>query len=161
MSLIQQVYASGGDVIISTLELTCPAWGFYPIAICSGFEDQTVTDENGRTLTFQGAGISIALPKKNTQGAQTLTFAIDNVTGEAQRLIDMALDAGEQITMNYRVFLASDLSAPAEGPLVFKVKDGKMQNTTVEINAGFFDMINTGWPRDLYTAEFAPGLKYF
>ena len=26
MTILNQVYASGGDVIISTLELTCPAW---------------------------------------------------------------------------------------------------------------------------------------
>lgn len=160
MSLIQQVYASGGDVIISTLELECPAWPD-SVRICNGFEDQTVTDETATVKTFSAAGISIALPKKNTQGGQTLTFAIDNVTGEAQQLIDQALEAGEQVTMKYRVYLASDLNNVAEGPLVFKVKDGKMQNTTVEINAGFFDLINTAWPRDLYTAEFAPGLKYF
>lgn len=160
MSLIQQLYASGGDVIISTLELECSAWDD-SIRICNGFEDQTVTDETSTVKTFLASGMAIALPKKNTQGGQTLTFAIDNVTGEAQQLIDQSMEAGAQVDMKYRVYPASDLSAPAEGPLVFKVKDGKMQNTAVEINAGFFDLINTSWPRDLYTAEFAPGLKYF
>lgn len=160
MALINQVYASGGDVIISTLELQCSAWSD-SVRICNGFEDQTVTDENSTVKTFSAAGISVALPKKNTQGGQTLTFAIDNITGEAQQRIDQALDAGAEVTMTYRVYLASDLSAPAEAPLALKVKDGKMQNTTVEINAGFFDLINTAWPRVLYTADFAPGLKYF
>lgn len=35
MTILEQVYASGGDCIISTLELTCPAWTA-PILICNG-----------------------------------------------------------------------------------------------------------------------------
>ena len=49
MSLIERVYASGGDVIIDTLELTCPAWT-EPVLICGGFEDVACTAEDGRSL---------------------------------------------------------------------------------------------------------------
>lgn len=37
MTILDQVYASGGDAIISTLELTCPAWT--TILLCNGFKD--------------------------------------------------------------------------------------------------------------------------
>lgn len=159
MTVLDQVYASGGDVILNTIELTCGAWDA-PILICQGFEDQTCIDEDGRELTFIAAGIDVALPKKSSSGAQNLTFAIDNITGEAQQKIDQALEAEERVNLTFRIFLASDKSAPAEPPYRMTVSGGAMNGTSVQVQAGFFDLINTAWPRDLYTSEFAPGLKY-
>ena len=159
MSILETVYASGGDIIINTIELSCDAWA-YSIFICGGFENQTCIDENGREITFTAAGISVALPKKNNTGAQSLTFAIDNITGEAQQLIDEALEAEERVILTFRAFLASDKSVPADTPYRMTVLSGDMQGTVVQVQAGFFDLLNTAWPRDKYTAAFAPGLKY-
>lgn len=159
MTILDRVYASGGDVIISTIELTCPAWAG-PVLICNGFEDQEVTDENSIVKTFIAAGIDVALPKKNTQGAQTLTFAIDNITGEAQQKIDQALEAEQRISLIFRTYLASDLSAPADNPLRMTVMTGEIRGTSVQINCGFFNLIDTGWPRRLYTTLQFPGIKY-
>ena len=159
MSILETVYASGGDIIINTIELACPAWAD-SIFICNGFENHTCIDENGREITFTAAGISVALPKKNNTGAQSLTFAIDNITGEAQQLIDEALEAEERVILTFRAFLASDKSVPADTPYRMTVLSGDMQGTVVQVQAGFFDLLNTAWPRDKYTAAFAPGLKY-
>ena len=159
MSILETVYASGGDIIINTIELSCDAWAS-SIFICGGFENQTCVDENGREITFTAAGISVALPKKNNTGAQSLTFAIDNITGEAQQLIDEALEAEERVILTFRAFLASDKSVPADTPYRMTVLSGDMQGTVVQVQAGFFDLLNTAWPRDKYTAAFAPGLKY-
>lgn len=161
MTILETVFASGGnDVVIPTLELTCDAWAA-PILICGGFENHTCTTEDDRVLTFQAAGIEVALPKRDTSGTQMLTFAIDNVTGEAQRLIDTALEAGEMIHLTFRHYLSSDKTAPAANPLKFVVREGSMRGSSVQINAAFFDLINTAWPRRFYTADFAPGLRYF
>lgn len=159
MTVLDRVYASGGDIIISTIELTCPAWTG-PVLICNGFEDQTVTDENNDVKVFLAAGIDVALPKKNTQGSQTLIFAIDNITGEAQQKIDQALESEERISLTFRTYLASDLSVPADNPLRMTVISGELRGTSVQISCGFFNLIDTGWPRRLYTTKFAPGLKY-
>ena len=160
MTVLEQVFASGGsDVIIPTLELSCSAWSA-PILICAGFENHTCTTEDARTLTFIAAGIDVALPKRNTQGTQILSFAIDNVTGQAQKLIDNALEAGAMVYLTFRYYLLSNKSAPAENPLKFVVREGTMEGTILKVNAAFFDMINTAWPRKYYTADFAPGLKY-
>lgn len=160
MTVLEQVYASAGpDVVIFTLELTCDAWAA-PILICNGFEDQTCVTEDVRTLTFLAAGISISLPRKDSRGGQDLSFAIDNVTGEAQANIDAAMDAGADVTMTLRIYLKSNKTTPQETPYRMKVKDGTIQGSSVQIRAGFFDMLNTAWPRRLYTLEFAPGLRY-
>lgn len=160
MTIIDQFYASGGpDVRLFTLELTCPAWTA-PVLICQGYEDQTCVTEDARVLTFIASAIDIALPKKSNTAGQTLTFAIDNITGEAQQKIDQALDAEARITAVYRMFLASDKLAPAEPPYRMTVMGGTMQGAGVQIQCGFFDLINTKWPRDLYTTKFAPALRY-
>ena len=71
MSLIERVYASGGDVIIDTLELTCPAWT-EPVLICAGFEGVVCTAEDGRSLQLIAAGIDVSIPKKSNSASQAL-----------------------------------------------------------------------------------------
>ncbi|MBF0675596.1 DUF1833 family protein [Pseudomonas sp.] len=159
MSILDQVYASGGDVILATLELSSPAWEASEF-ICSGFEDQSCTTEDGRTVTFTAAAMDAVLPEKGNSGSQSLTFALDGVMGVIQRKIDEALEAGERVTVVYRTYLASDLSAPAEAPYRFTVKGGELNGTLAQIQAGFFDILNHSWPRKLYTVDFAPGLTY-
>lgn len=159
MSLLEQVYASGGDVIVPTLEITCSAWS-EPFLICNGYEPQVFTDESGRVLQFQPAGVSLALPPRNSNGAQNLTFAIDNVQGDAQRMLDLAREADAKVFLIYRTFLASDRSAPAEPPYIFVVMGGQMQGGSVQLTAGFFDSINTKWPRRVFSTRFSPGLRY-
>jgi hypothetical protein len=160
MSLLERVFASAGaEVVIPTLEITCPVWET-GVCLCNGYEDHTCVTEDGRTLTFLAAGIEIALPKRDTSGAQVLSFAIDNVTGEAQRLVDQALDAGERIQIVFRHYLSTDKSTPAEPPLRLIARGGAMEGSALKVEAAFFDLINTAWPRRRYTLDFAPGLKY-
>jgi len=160
MTVLEQVYASAGpDVIIHTLELTCPAWSA-PILICNGFKDQTCVTEDARTLTFIAAAIDVALPKKDSRGAQNITIAIDNVNGEAQAKIDEAMVAEARVSATLRTYLLSDLSAPAEAPYRMTVQNGSIEQLAVQLSAGFFDLINVAWPRLLYTTKNAPGLKY-
>jgi|SRR5690606_10733042 len=157
---LKRLYASSGsEVIIYLVELRCTAWPD-SIRIARGFDDVTVTTEDGRTVTFTGAGIDVALPKKDASGNQNVRFAIDNVTGEAQALIEEAIDSKQKITLTLRTYVSTDLAAPADFPFVATVKSATFDTGAVQVDAGFFDLINTSWPRDLYTTIFAPGLKY-
>ena len=160
MTVLNNFYASGGDDFrLFTLELTCPAWTG-PVLICNGFTDRTCITEDLRTLTFTAAAIDVALPKKDSRGAQNITIAIDNVNGEAQAKIDEAMVEESRISATLRTYLLSDLTAPAEAPYRMTVQDGSIENISVQLSAGFFDLINTAWPRLLYTTKNAPGLKY-
>lgn len=160
MTALETLYASGGKaVIIPTLELFCTPWAA-PIYICQGFEDITAKTEAGVTATFTASGFAAALPKRDNSGNQTLTFTIDNVTGDAQQLIDKALEARASIGLVFRIFISTDLTAPAERPYRMKVLSGFMQGPSVQLNAGYFDLVNLGWPRRKYTLAFAPCLRY-
>lgn len=150
--------SGGTDVEIPTLELICSAWP--SVFICAGFRDTVGRLEDGRVVTFIASGLDVSLPKNNNDGAQTLGVAIDNVTGEAQRLVDAANAAATGIRLVYRTFLESDLTAPAEEPIQLDVLEVSIEGPTVSFTAGYFDLINAAWPRVRYTADFAPGLRY-
>lgn len=146
-------------MIIDTIELACPAWT-ESLYIVKGFENMNLGLDGFVYKEFMAAPISIALPKKSNQGNQTLNFAIDNVTGQAQRLIDTAMEAGARITLTFRRYLNTDLTTPSEKPFYAVVLGGNVTGTTVQIEAGFQDILNLAWPRELYTSVFSPGLKY-
>ena len=146
-------------MIIDTIELACPAW-VESLYIVKGYEDMTLGLDGVVFKTFMAAPIAIALPKKSNQGNQTLSFAIDNVTGQAQKLIDSALFFSQRITLTFRRYLNVDLTSPSEKPFYATVLGGSVIGTTVQIDAGFVDALNYAWPRDVYNTVEFPGLKY-
>lgn len=164
MTILEDTYreaiASGGkEAFVRTLELTCPAWDSQ-VLICNGFKDRICGTEDGRLLTFEAANIGIALASKNNKGNQALAFGVDNTTGRVQALADQALDANARVTATYRVYLASDLSAPCEKPYRMSVDSDSFEQNQATMQCGFFDLIGTAWPRALYSTNFTPCLKY-
>ncbi len=161
MSTVLDILRSSGgsDCEIHTLEITCSAWPD-AMLICNQFFDFTGTTEDGRTLTFQATAFDASFPKRDNSGAQTLGIAVDNVTGEAQRRIDMANEAIAPISMTLRTYLESDPSAPAEPPLYLDALAAEIEGPTTQFTAGYFDLIDTAWPRFRYTQEFSPCVKY-
>lgn len=159
-TVLDVLRASGGsDCEIHTLEITSTAWDT-PLLICNQFFDFTGTTEDNRTLTFIATAFDPSLPKKDNSGSQSLGIAIDNVTGEAQRRIDQANAAAAKIQITLRTFLESDPSAPAEPPLYLDALAAEIEGPTVQFTAGYFNLIETAWPRFRYTQEFSPGVRY-
>lgn len=160
MSLIETVYASAptDQVILPTLEILVP--GYTPIRVVAAFEDVTATLETDETVTFQAGPFDYERPSKDSSGNQMLKFSIANVTGEAQKAVEFALDADAEVPIIYREFLSSDLTAPAINPVEMTMRGGQFQGIMVQIEAGYYDLLNTAWPRNRYTVDFAPGLRY-
>lgn len=158
---LDEVYASApnGEIILRTLEISSPAW-LDTVCICDGFTDTVCLTEDGRTITFIAANIDVALAKKNNKGNQTLAFTVDNTTGEVQRRIDAAMSVDARVTAVYRTYLLSNVGAPAERPYTLTVMGGTLEGVAAQLQCGFFNMIGVAWPRDLYTTNFVPGLKY-
>lgn len=159
MTAVAIWYASAptDEVAIATIEINVP--GKPPIRVCNGFEDQYL-GVDGVPQLFEAGSLSVSLPAKNTTGQQTLRFGIAGVDGIAQRHVDDALAAGEVVTMTYRMYLASDTSAPAERPRVMTVVGGHFEGGEVVFEGSYFDLLNSAWPRERYTAETAPGIQY-
>ena len=160
MNPLDIAYASPGkEVLIPTLELVSDAWEA-SILIVNGFDPITATAEDGRVLTFEPTGMDVSMPKKDNTGNQTVQFAIDGVTGIAQKLIQQAMDANKRVSLILRLFLDTDLSQPATKPYFMSVKGGSLKPSTIQVQAGYFDLITTAWPRDLYDAVTFPCIKY-
>lgn len=158
-TLLEQVCASAGDdVIIDTFELTCAAWP--PIRLTQGYFDQDLGLETGETVTFKGAPLSLVLPRRDNNPSQKITLAVDNVTGEAQRHLDLAEDANERVTMTHRRYLASDRTGPSERAFTTMLQGGTMQSRTVQLTGGFMNLLDWKYPRELYDLNFAPQLTY-
>lgn len=159
-TILDRLRSSGGpECEVHTLELTCSAWA-EPLLLCNQYFDFTGTTEDGRTLVFQAVAFDGSFPKKDNSGSQTLSIAIDNVTGEAQRRVDQANAAGATIQITLRTFLDSDPSAPAEPPFFFDALSAQTEGPTTSFTAGYFDLLDTAWPRFRYTDQFSPGVRY-
>lgn len=151
--------APAGVVTIPTLEISRPD-ASEPLRTCVGYEDQVVTLETGETVTFTASGLAVALPSRGDSVQQNITFAVENVIGIAQRFIDEGLELGQPIDVTLRMYLSSDMSAPAEPPLRFKLVDGVFEGAHVELIASYMAVILQEFMSRRYTSDFARGLKY-
>lgn len=159
MTILKTVLASAPtDVtLIPTIEVNVP--GHAPIRIARGYENHML-GVDGVMQEFEAGPIDVSLPKKNTSGNQTLNFAIADINGQSQKYVDAALESGKEIKMTYRSYLSTDKSSPAERPLELTVVGGRLVKTDATFEASYHDLLNTAWPRERYTAEVAPGVKY-
>lgn len=161
MTSLSVFYASAphNEVPVSTLDIRHSS--FEPILTCSGFENQTVITEMGNTLLMLASGLDVSLPARNSTGQQNLTFAIENVTGEAQNAINSVIDSDslEPMRMVYRLYLASQLNVP-KLVLPMIIVSAEFQGLTTQVTGSYMDIINRKWPRRRYTAGFAPGIRY-
>lgn len=159
MTILQVVYASApvDELIIPTLEIQIA--GGEAIRVCQGYEDRMLSVDGVYRL-FEAAQISLALPEKNATGQQSLTFAISGVNATVQGYVDQALESGEQVLVIYREYLASDVSEPASRPRTMVLAGGEFSGDAVQLEASYYDLLNTAWPRERYTVANAPGLKY-
>jgi len=156
---LDQIFASGGQARIIALELQCAVWD-EPIRLVDEYEDLVLGLEDGDPAMFEGVGVDYTMPQANASGQQTMTFAIDNVRGAAQQLLDQAIEQGERVTLIVREYVGDDLAAPATRPLRYTVLSASMALATVQLEAGFFDMLGRRWPIHFYTADKFPGLKH-
>jgi hypothetical protein len=104
--------------------------------------------------------MGLVLPTRTNSPNQKLVFALDNVMGECQRLVDQALAANEKIFLTFRRYLEGNLYGPAEQPFRATVLSGGMLGTTVQLDAGFQNLLDYRWPRDGYDIISYPDLAY-
>ena len=158
MTVLNQLYASGGDKIIhDTLAITDGVETHY---LTNGWDDITARLETGEWVTFIACGMALALPAKNADGTQDLKFALSNITGEISAYIQEVLKDKRRSELVYRTYIDDDLEAPSEAPFRFEIKSGQWTATQVDIVAGYFNLLETGWPRRVYNLIDFPMLRY-
>lgn len=158
MSILKRLYASSGpELIHEVLEVSD---GITTYWMTKGWDDLVVILETGAAVKCTPCGMDLALPARNDDGTQDLTFALSNIDGIASGFIRAALRDQRRMTLVYRVYTSDDLGAPAHAPHRFKIKGGSVTATQVSITAGYFDLLDTRWPRNTYNLRKFPGLRY-
>jgi len=158
--VLKRVYASGGsEQILITLEIKSPSF-LEPVCLVHDFRDWQLGTEDGRVLLFRGVPFAYSRQKSDNSGKNTLRFAIDNISSEAQEYIETAMSNREKITVIAREYLDSDLSAPQRAPIYMEVQSAHINSSAVQIDCGQYNILNTRWPRRVYSSEFAPGLRF-
>lgn len=159
MSVLDIVYASRpvDEYIIRTLEIRVD--GLEPIRICQGYQDRWLMVD-GVPQLFEAGTLSVSLPAENATGNQTLSFAVSGVSGVANDYVERALESGGQAIMIYREYLESDITAPARKPYVMQIIGGAFEGVEAIFEGGYYDLLNSAWPRDRYTSANAPGVQY-
>lgn len=162
MKAIEVAYASApaDDAFIHTLEIEHPAFPGGVFRLCNGFDDQTLTLETGQTVTFMASGLGINLPERAVLGREDLLFALDNVTGQARRLMLAAKEAGGEIWVRYRPFLETNPNGPAQAPLTMVAVSYRDDRQTASISGSFRNLMDKTWPFVLFTPSKYPGTKY-
>ncbi|WP_447404503.1 DUF1833 family protein [Pseudomonas aeruginosa] len=145
---------------LATVELSCSAWP-EPILICQGYDDITCMTEDGR-LRSSLALSTYRFRSETTAEPQNVGFAIDNVTGFAQQRINEALEAGEYVDPSDPADVpGEDLTAPAERPYRMRVKTPGFEGLTVQVEAGYYDLIINRRAAPHLQRQRVPGLKYW
>lgn len=157
--ILEEVNASGGNIAyIRGLEIICDA--FESQYVITGFRDQVLGTEDGRSILFKAINLGINLPAKDGKGNQSLAFATDNTTGVVSDLVDLSTEANATVTVVYRTWLSNNKGAPAEKPYRLTVLSGELQGVIANLQCGYFNILTTAWPRRYLTADYAPGLRY-
>lgn len=159
--ILQTVYASvTDDIQHHTLELSHASFPGGVIRWVQGFENETLGLESGQQVSFEAMPFGVSLPDRSMRGNQDLQFQVDNVTGEALKLIRAVIQSGEKLPVIYRVYLDSNKSHPAESAITMTANSFTADMRSVVIVADFHDFVNKLWPPLRYTTGNAPGLKY-
>lgn len=155
--LLNRLYSSGGtEIIHPTLEITDGTAHHY---LTNGYEDLEVGIETGARAIFLACSISVALPKRGSDGKQDLKFALCNIDGSVSGFLRAALKDRRGINMVYREYVSTDLAHPSK-ILRYKVKSGSVTATEAQIVAGYFNLLETLWLRYNYTGTLFPGMRY-
>lgn len=159
MTILKTVYASAPDdeLILITLEIHLAPTVI--VRAVQGFENQML-GVDGVYREFTASAISVALPSSNASGQQTLRFSIGGINSLIQRHMDDALESRSPIPMVYREYLESDKSEPARQPYIMTISGIQLEGDEAQIEASYWDILNYAWPRQRYTEETAPGVKY-
>lgn len=160
MSIIQEVYASGGDLILNLVGIHSPNWNNSIWLVQDNIKHTFTTPDYG-VVTATSCAMTVSLPKRDASGSQDLRFVFDGVRPEATRRVRQAMQAQEMVNLVFHRYLASDKTEPAEPPIHFIVNQFTSQRDTVQITATLFDLIDMRWPRNVYNSVTAPCLKYY
>ncbi len=170
---IAEAYASAPEssVILDTLEFRHPLFIDETGAVVAVrvVNDHTVLRaaleadapaDPGRFVDFQPVRFSLRRPTESDSAQMPeIEITVSNVARILIPYLDMAKESRAPISVTYRPYLESDLTAPhMQPPLTVTLRSVTVDTTNVTMRAGFGDMNNRRFPKMDYTSAKFPGL---
>lgn len=156
-TILRTIFASSGDMLIPAI--TVSSQGQETLHLVHGYEDLETFDEDGNPVVYQRSQFQAELPGVDNTGGQSLSFGLDNVQGEAQDFFFYAIDNNHPIELKFYTYIVSDLSGPAEEPIILNVTGAELEAGTVTVSAAHLDLLNIAFPRMLYDTRRFPALQ--
>lgn len=163
---IREAYASApnNSVAYHTLEIYHPSFTT-PIRVVRDFVDlsakleSTAPRDASTYVTFVGYAFDIVPPEVSTSGVPNLQITIDNVSRDIMANLEAAITTNTPITVIYRMFLSTDLTAPQNNPpMALTIINISADVFKITATATFGDLVNKKFPSQMYTIETFPGL---
>ena len=148
---LNQIYASGGQLPLVTLEINNSEIG--TLRFILAYEDKQISG-----YTYKASAFTVQLPERSDNGFTDLAFSICGVSGQCYEYIKQALNSQSTTLLTLKQWHPE---TEAElYTLTLTVTGGQLTRDTANFTASFCDMLNTEFPKLRYTAYNAPGLKY-
>ena len=163
---LREAYASAPTnvVIYHTLELFHPSFT-QAIRVVRDFEPLQATLERSaprdahRSVRFEAFAFDFVRPEITGDGPPRLTIEIDNVSREILSQVELAVETTSQISVIYREYLSTDLSAPQnDPPLQLTVSTITATISKITATAVIGDYNNIRFPGRTYDINKFPGL---
>jgi hypothetical protein len=165
-------YASApeAEVILDTLEFRHPLFleGGSPfgIRVVNDHSNLTATLEAdaplnpGAAVLFYAVYFQFVRPSESESGSvPEVEITVDNVARHLMQYLDAAKGSRSPISVTWRPYLASDLTAPhMNPPLTLTLRNVQCNMTTVTARAGYGDLTNRRFPAIEYTSKKFPQL---
>lgn len=104
--------------------------------------------------------MGLVLPDRSEGVSQRITFALENVTGETQKAIDLAISTGHDVLLTFRRYVEGEYYGPSERPFIATVRGGAIDGYRVTLEGGFNNILDYGHPREKYDLSYCPDLAY-
>ena len=172
MTKLSTTYASGGaEIAVVCLSFRCDAWPS-DIHICEGWDDiEDATLETDEVVTFNAADFTYSRPDVESTANVSLSFALngavplDDAAGSktARQLIAIAKAERMPVGVELRVFLLSDLSAPAEIVTRFLLSGFRYVSPILSGDASFYNFKDKRFPPAVHDYNILdyPGLTHY
>jgi hypothetical protein len=168
--LREYYFSADPDIVeIETLELRHPGFldengNNVAVRIVNQQDDFTATLESdaqmnaGETVTFQACAITVKRPESSDTGRPAVEIAVANVSKLLIPYLDIAAEGKDPIYMTFRLYLSNDTSAPQS--IIDYLTAQKVSAGVLEVTctAGFEDILNKPFGKQVYTTREYPGL---
>lgn len=122
-----------------------------------GIEDDAFLNA-GETVPFDPVPFWAEHPEFAEGKTPEVPVVIDNIADDVLEALLNASEFRADLTMIYREYLKSDMSAPSYGPVEFKVRNVSITGSTVKGTARIDDLANMKFPKAVYTVNEFPAL---